>query len=123
VYKSGESRCDRCKRLSIDKCFCHPVNDASFLEETAKMLEAHVKDALDEGYKKLDFIASKSKIKTNPQMANKDTISEHIDFVPISDSEVLKFNELLKTELRLRLDRNAFISAMDGSHSDRRAPS
>jgi hypothetical protein len=87
------------------------------------MLELHVQAALDDGFSKLDHIAANSKINTNPQTANKHTNSNHIDFVPASDAEVTGFNQLLKDELKLRLraDLSAYISAIDGNYTDRRA--
>jgi hypothetical protein len=75
------------------------------------MLETHIQDALDDGFSKLDFIKAKSKINTNPQIAN------NIDSVPSSDTEVTKFNDLLKSELKLRFrtDREGMVAALEGT--------
>jgi hypothetical protein len=101
----------------ITRYFCHPVNDESFLRDTQKMLETHVQDALDDGLSKLDFIKAKSKIRTNPQIANKENNNTHIDFVPSSDSEVTKFSDLLKSELKLRFrtNRAGLVAALEGT--------
>jgi hypothetical protein len=123
VHKSGESRCDLCIRLEVTRCYCHPVNDEAFLQGTQRMLEQHVQSALDEGYSKLDAISAKSKISTNPQIANKESIHNHIDFVPSSDSEVTQFSKLIKAELKLRFISSnvvGFQASMEGSYHDRR---
>jgi hypothetical protein len=122
VFKTGDSRCDRCQQLDIRRCFCHPVNDEVFLEATARELEEHVKEALDEGFSKLDLIASKSQINGNPQAANKESIRNHIDFVPSSDAEVMIFNALIKDELKLRFrqDRDGYLRSLEGTYHDRR---
>jgi hypothetical protein len=122
VPKVGNNRCDMCHRLGIQSCFCHPVNDDIHLQSMAKLLEEHVQVALDDGFQKLDYIASKSVINTNPHTANKHNNKHHIDFVPKTDSEVTKFNELLKSELKLRFkdDRNGYQAALDGNYNDRR---
>jgi hypothetical protein len=77
--------------------------------------------ALDDGFQKLDYTASKSEINTNPHIAYKENNKNHVDFVPKTDSEVSKFNELLKSELNLRYkdDRNGY-PALDGNYNDRR---
>ena len=82
LFSTGEKRCERCARLGIERCFCHPVNDQIHLSETAKLLENHVKDALDVGFSKLDYVLKKTKIKTNESLVNKEIIKDHIDFVP-----------------------------------------
>jgi hypothetical protein len=122
VHKAGDNRCNLCKKLAITRCYCHPVNDETFLRGTQHLLETHVKDALDEGFMKLDQITSKSKINTNPLVANKHNNNTHIDFVPNSDSEVTKFKQLLKEELKLRYksDRAAYQASLEGSFNDRR---
>jgi hypothetical protein len=122
VHKEGVLRCVLCKRLSIERCYCHPVNDEAFLTDTQLILEQHVQTALDEGFSKLDDIRSKSKINTNPQIANKSNNNKHIDYVPNSDSEVLRFNDLLRSELKLRhkSDMFGFQASLEGSYDDRR---
>jgi hypothetical protein len=109
--KTGDSRCDLCCKFEIDRCFCHPVNDSVHLHQLSAMLELHVQAALDDGFSKLDYIAAKSKLNTNPQTANKHNNPNHIDFVPASDAEVTSFNNLLKDELKLRLSSRADLSA------------
>jgi hypothetical protein len=48
---------------------------------------------------------------------------DHIDFVPSSDSDVLKFNALIKSEIRLRFkhEKEGYQSALDGTLNDRRS--
>jgi hypothetical protein len=123
VSKTGDNRCGLCLKLDIGRCFCHPVNDRVFYQETALMLEQHVQSALDEGFSRLDHITANSKINTNPLTADRIRNPGHIDFVPSGDSEVGPFNQLLKDELKLRLgsNRESYISSLVGTYTDRRA--
>ena len=123
VFTSGAERCDTCKRLNIDSCFCHPVNDRSFLEDTSLLLQEYIQSALDEGFQKLeDFITANTKININPFTTNRQSNKNHIDFVPTCDSEVLNSNNLLKTELRLRIKgKEELKSVLDGNMAFRRS--
>ncbi|CAB9529733.1 hypothetical protein SEMRO_2605_G332420.1 [Seminavis robusta] len=122
LFQSGEKRCPTCVRLNVKMCFCHPVNDQTFLSSTRDLLKRYVEEAVDDGYEKLKDVSKKSSLRTNPNQVDKATDKTHIDFEPVTDLDMKGYKNFLRSELKLRLGSNksAMKDAMNKSIDDRR---
>ncbi|CAB9505987.1 hypothetical protein SEMRO_250_G098940.1 [Seminavis robusta] len=123
LFQTGSNRCPTCQRLKVGKCFCHPVNDQTFLGSTREVLKKYVEDAVDDGYEKLKAVSKRSNLRTNPHQVDKASDKTHIDFVPLTDLDMKGYKNFLRSELKLRLGSNktALREAMNRSIDDRRA--
>ena len=110
--KTNGNRCYDCKRLGVDRCFCHPVNDQSHIEELHDTLFNYTVHSLDEGYQKLAEIINKSTIETKNSESKKLTNPNHIEFEPTNERDSDNFKALLTKELKLRLTREGRIAAL-----------
>lgn len=54
----------------MERCYCHKFHDSGHLDKLASMLDKCVEDALDEGHKRIDSALGKSKILSDPTIAN-----------------------------------------------------
>lgn len=77
--------------------------DESFLNTRRQDIQLCVNEALDEGHKRLDNVAKKSKILTDPTQADRLTHPRHIQCQPTGPMDKKGYMILLKEELRLRL--------------------
>ena len=101
-FKSNDDRCNICVRLGIEQCFCHDVVDKDILEETKRRLAEYIDEALDDGYRRLDYIAKHSEMIFDSHVTGKETMTNHIDYEPDSKPDIKRFESLLNEEIKLR---------------------
>ena len=93
---------------SLQKCWCHDVNDGEHLQELRELLEKYVSEATDDQLVELTSLREKSQIKSDPKIANKEGMPNHIDYDldnADASSDLLSFKQLVQKELKLRLSK------------------
>jgi hypothetical protein len=100
----GVDRCSRCQSRGIVECFDQPVCDQAFLTESQENLIKDVNTTLEVTYAKVDQIRKQSKLKTDPELVNKENDSKHIDFELNGKKEdnIAEYSQFLTEELVLR---------------------
>jgi hypothetical protein len=93
-------------KVDNERCFCQPVVDSSEMQHVKAKLNEYVVAAFDEGFKKLNFIVSKSKMLFDKNIADKDVIKNHVDFQPISKKDGQEFSKQLVHEIKIRLSHD-----------------
>ena len=111
--KAGNDRCHLCKECDCRSCWCWPVVDDELLKEIDESLEEYQAN-VEDGFRKLDDIVSKSKLDTNPETAHKEKKSNHIDYFYSLASKKQKatYRDFLLKELKLRLSKLQFKVAL-----------
>ena len=105
-FKTAADRCDRCKRLSCNKCYCWKVNDGEHLKETQDLIDSCIGEAVDAEFAKLDKIWDATVIDSDPNTARKEETPLHIDYDPQSPDQSRHFSRLLNQELKLRCEHD-----------------
>lgn len=73
VHQEGEKRCELCKRLNIQRCYCCPFYDEDYLNKCKETLEAYVARAQDLAFEKFDDIVRESEILIGKVQADRTT--------------------------------------------------
>ena len=60
--RSGDYRCSICCKVGLSHCFCHDMVDGNKLDATKQILQEYIKDAFDDGYKKIETIIKDTKM-------------------------------------------------------------
>ena len=101
-YKMNHDRCDLCTRLGNERCFCHDVSDEGVLEGTKKRLAEYIEEALDDGYQRLDFIQKNTQMLFDENVTDKENMTNHIDYEPVSADDRKRFLNMMNLEIRIR---------------------
>ena len=100
--KINKERCKRCNRLHRAKCFCIDVCDKEHIACLKEELRKQCEQLEDEAFHKLDQIRANSKIYTNPEDADANENTVHIDYSGKDPVKLIAHISLLNEELTLR---------------------
>jgi hypothetical protein len=79
-FRSGNLRCERCKRRNKERCYHHDVCDTTLTAKVLLDLEQEVGQYLAEYGKAFDEVQQSTKLLTDPTQATKRTDVHHIEF-------------------------------------------
>jgi len=103
-YKTGEERCDRCKRRGKDKCYHTPVCDSTRMEMLLQDLESSVGEYYEKYKNDFHNVQKQTKLRCDPTQADREVDINHIDFV-IPEDDLRKkreFSQFIAKECLLR---------------------
>ncbi len=103
-YKSGEQRCDRCKRRNKEKCYHHPVCDTVQVSVLLSQLEDQLGEYYEQHGSYYDEVIKKFRIVTDHTVTSKELQTNHIDFVlPLDEDEKVKqYAQFISRECYIR---------------------
>jgi hypothetical protein len=107
-FKINNQRCQLCVTVGNERCFCHEVCDPDRLDKVEAELAEYVDAALDDGFRRIDGILSKSKMLFDSHIADKEHMAKHIDFVPKSKKEEKAHEKLVVQELKIRFPETIY---------------
>lgn len=106
-FEVGNNRCLLCRRLDIDRCCCAKFHDQQHVDSLWTKCTAHIEDALDVGYRRLDSALKQSRMLSNPAMADHLINPSHTLFEPQNKTQRKQHAQLAQKELELRCSADA----------------